>query len=76
MKLCQKCSADVDPGTSYCDNCGISLEEYPPVESGEYSRVEPSGATLKRKRVLTLIIAFVVFDILVAVAVLLFTMQA
>lgn len=77
MKLCQKCGADVDEDAHYCDNCGISLDEYPPVTSGGDEGEQVADPEAARRKTRTMLIAlFVGFDVVVAALILYMIMQS
>lgn len=73
--LCQKCGGVTDPGAKYCESCGVSLSEYPPVESGGRDK-DPIGRGLDRRTRSILIAAFVAFDIFVAALLILILSQS
>lgn len=64
--LCQKCGADVRERSRFCDNCGISLEEYPPVSGGAAEGEEVRKQLIRKKIRNRLIITFVAFDVMLA----------
>lgn len=75
--ICPKCGADVVEGAERCDQCGISLSEYGIVHEGREDRRRgdrPPGQLnpgLRNK----LIVSFIVFDILLAVALIVFFLR-
>jgi uncharacterized membrane protein YvbJ len=75
MNLCQKCGAEVDEDAHFCDNCGMSLEEYPPAGKADEAEQPPERQGLSRGGRNTLIVFFVVFDLLLAVFILYYFSQ-
>jgi uncharacterized membrane protein YvbJ len=64
---CSKCGDEINTGASFCDNCGISLEEYPPVGDEDEDISGRSSGRMSRSGRKTMIAIFVAFDIAVAV---------
>ena len=64
---CSKCGDEVNEGARFCDNCGISLEEYPPVGDEDEGTTGRSSGRMSRSARNMLIGFFVAFDIAVAV---------
>ncbi|GBE58243.1 hypothetical protein BMS3Abin01_01176 [bacterium BMS3Abin01] len=74
---CPKCAAEVREGARLCQSCGISLEEYGVVrdpfteDKGRPPAAGGMAAPVRRR----MIIAFVVFDIILAVVLVFFILK-
>jgi predicted amidophosphoribosyltransferase len=73
---CPKCGVEVRDEARFCDECGISLEEYGVLDdsrpTGEPEPSSPTAAAAARERAM---IAFVAFDLMLAAGMILFFLR-
>ncbi len=74
---CPRCAAEVKEGARFCESCGVSLEEYGVIRdpSAEDNGRPPASGGMDASVRRRMIIAFVVFDLILAVVLIFFILK-